>query len=183
MTIEQITAMSVTFDAAEDRIRLDCKLDAERTTCLWLTRRIARRMLENLGIWLGRSSAVAQSISQPELRDQALQMEHTRLRQAVAERNQDTPSIKSIPSSDGRLGQVITGARFGEDPNQILVVAFLVDRLAHPSFQIRFDRAQLHWLTGRLDQLAGNAAWDLGEGERGWLGAASTVPANSGPLH
>ncbi len=183
MPLDQVTAMSVNFDPAEDRIILDCQLAAGTTVRLWLTRRIARRLVQRLSAWLGHSSPVAARIAQPGLREDVLQMEHRSQRLAVAQQNRDAPTVRADPAPAAPSGRLITGIGFADLTDSRFGVGLILDKGQRPSLEIRFARPQVHWWAGRLDRLAQSAAWDLGQGDRGWLAMDPEPSPQSGPLH
>ena len=59
--MQTLTRITTQYDQAEDRLRLDGRLDGEAILSLWLTQRLMIRLVQHLTRWLDRQELPAES--------------------------------------------------------------------------------------------------------------------------
>lgn len=185
--LRRIVSARIRFDRIEDRIHLDCALDAEGPDVgLQLTRHATAALLERLGRWIEHSSASSRGIESEPLRREVLMQEHLRsLRRgsldpaaAEAARERRQPRVEGAYALVRQLGVRQIGERG-------IALSLGFGREGEPPLLFELTRDQAHRLAARLAQLAREHDWEIRSSAVAWLGeAAEALDARrSAPLH
>lgn len=162
--------LDVGYDAVEDRIALTCRIGASGELRLYMTRRLAERLINSLGAILAKSSALAQRAS-PVVRSDVVMMEHHGA--VAAAPRVDRHSTPPQPSVEVRYRYLVTDINLTVKPS-----AFSVTFRERTQDLIRFEasRDDLHRLLDLVQRTAVNAGWRL-QIDVNWLatGAAEAV--------
>lgn len=178
MTAKSISTLTIRFDDAEDRIALFCRFkDEAPAALLHLTRRMAERLARTLCEWLASNSQTADTIQNPGLKREVMQMEHVRAVQ-VASKSTSRLEVETLPTSTTRL---VTQLQFRLKAGSGVGLLIACDKQTEPEYGIFLEIAKIHWLVNRLTELAEQAQWSLPEDVRDWaLNHPANVPQITG---
>lgn len=184
--MKPIHNITFSFDDAEDRITLRCKLNDKTLIALQLTRRLTGPLLEKLAKLLLKSSDVAAALP-AQLQEEVIVMEHARaLAQVAAQvRQSDIPATTPENPDEQPASHLLT--RIDIQPQgSACTLQFFCNGSDAALTAITFSRAQLYWFVDTLDRFAKRADWEIRPFQRGWLVLKDEETANQrsiGLLH
>jgi len=167
MAVLNISRLSLSYDAAEDRFRLAACDAGGRTLGLWLTRRLTMGVVTMMRGCLEASSAVARQ-TLPNLRARVMAIEHIALSEWRT--GEDGPPVRAQEP-----GIVVTGANLRRKGRGYVLVFFGGEQeLA----VMRLNDRMLHRLAGTLARKMEDAGWTTGF-DPDWV--AEKAVATAGP--
>lgn len=168
MAAMNISRLSLTYDAPEDRLRMGVGDSGGRTLGLCLTRRLTMGVVAMMRSCLEESSAVA-GRTLPNLRGRVMAIEHDAL--SARRRGEDGPPVQVQEP-----GIVVTGVNLRRK-GRGYVMFFLA---AEQELAVmRLDQRILHRFAGALVAKMQEAGWTTGF-DPDWLGKKGAVTVGSG---
>lgn len=184
--MKPILNITFSFDDAEDRVILRCKLNDQTLVALHLTRRLTGPLLESLAKLLLKTSDTAAPLPS-QLQEEVIVMEHARaLAQVAAQAHQAGAPNTAPEGAEAQLAShLLTRVDF-QPRGGVCTLQFFCNGSDAALTAITFNRAQLHWFVDTLDRFAKRADWEIRPFQRAWLALRDAETANrngTGLLH
>ena len=168
MAALNISRLSLSYDAPEDRFRLAVGDSGGRTLGLWLTRRLTMGVVAMMRGCLEGNSAVARR-TLPNFRASVMAIEHVAL--SARRTGEDGPPVRVQEP-----GIVVTGVDLRRKGRGYVLVFFAAEQeLA----VMRLDNRMLHRFAGTLARKMQDAGWTTGF-DPDWLGEKAAAAAGPG---
>lgn len=168
-------AVTVRYDAPEDRLLVYCGDVAGHFGLLHLTRRITGSLLQGMMRLL--SSGGPQLVRVPAgLQQDVLHFEH---QSALAQAVISQPAQASIPDKLPQITILVTTVNVSQTPERTYIVSWVGAQ--NQSINMTMSRLDLHCLTHVLQQHAQAAGWDLRALPR-WMQPGDGQPGQSAIL-